>query len=319
MNRVYVGVDLGGTNVKIALADFEFGILAQDSIPTESHRGPDDVLNRIAECIERLGEEVDASLSSVGIGVPGLADVKSGVTKFLPNLPTQWVDVPVAKTLSQRLDCPVSLLNDARTATLAELRLGRGRDRDNPTFAFFTLGTGVGGGIVVDGKLRVGPLGAAGELGHQTILADGARCGCGSRGCLETLASGPAIAAEGMRLVRMGLAPELHGLVKGDVNQVTTREMAIAADKDPYVREAIVTAATYLGIAAANVVTCIHPEMIVLGGGVAEIGDLLTETVKQTIQDRVGMFPTDDIVVTKSQLGDKAGVMGAIALAEMRA
>ena len=151
------------------------------------------------------------------------------------------------------------------------------------------------------------------------VLTGGPKCGCGNRGCLEALASGPAIAAEGIRLARMGQAPALYELVGGDMNQVTTREMAITADKDASVHDAIVRAATYLGIAAADLVTAIHPELVILGGGVAEIGDLLTQTVKQTIDDRVGMFPADGVQVVGSKMGSKAGVMGALALAEMHA
>ena len=127
------------------------------------------------------------------MGVPGLVEIDTGITKFLPNFPGHWRDVEVARILSARIGCHVQLLNDVRTATLGELTFGHGRGVN--TMAFFSLGTGVGGGIVVDGKLRLGPLGAAGELGHMTILPDGPPCGCGSRGCLETLVGAPAIAA----------------------------------------------------------------------------------------------------------------------------
>jgi glucokinase len=132
---------------------------------------------------------------------------------------------------------------------------------------------------------------------------------------LETLASGPAIAAEGGRLMRMGLAPALHEMVDGNVDRVTTREMANAAESDPAIREAIENAATFIGIAAANVIAILHPDMIVLGGGVAELGEVLVQTVSEVIADRVKMFPTDHIQVVPSKLGERAGVMGAIALA----
>jgi glucokinase len=182
--------------------------------------------------------------------------------------------------------------------------------------AFFALGTGIGGGVAIDGRLRLGPLGAAGELGHYTILPDGPRCGCGNLGCLETLASGPAIAAEGVRLMQSGLAPKLYDLVEGDAGRVTTREMAAAAEAgDKNVAEAIVRAARYLGIGVANVVVTIHPEAVVLGGGVAQIGDLLFETVRQTVRERVGMFPTDGVAILPSALGENAGSLGGIALA----
>lgn len=319
MNAVFAGVDLGGTSIKAALADESGTIVANDSTPTESHAGPAAVLSRIVALVERLMADLPsgspANLSGLGMGVPGLVDIASGTTKFLPNFPTQWRDIAVGSMLNKRLHCPVRLLNDVRTATLGELRFGHGRSSPTMTMAFFSIGTGVGGGVAIDGQLRLGPLGAAGELGHQTILPDGPRCGCGNRGCLETLASGPAIAAEGVRLLRMGMAPKLYQLVRGDAGKVTTREMVAAAEDDDAVREAILTAARYVGIAAANVVTVLHPDLVVLGGGVAEMGDLLIDTVRQEIKNRVGMFPTDNVRVKRSKLGEQAGLMGAVALA----
>ena len=315
MSAVLAGLDLGGTSIKAALANSRCSVLVEDSIPTNSHLGPENVLDRMGSLVAEMAGRAGVTVEAVGIGVPGLVDIASGVTKFLPNLPTQWRDVPVADSLSKRLGCRVMLLNDVRAATLAELRFGHGRDQPGITFGFFSLGTGVGGGVVIDGHLRLGPLGAAGELGHQTLLPDGPRCGCGNRGCLETLASGPAIAAESIRLMRMGLAPTLHGLVKGNADRVSPREVATAAETDEPIREAIVRAATYIGIAAANVVTILHPDLIVLGGGVAEVGETLTDTVRQVITERVRMIPTDNVRVARSRLNEKAGVLGAIALA----
>jgi glucokinase len=252
----------------------------------------------------------------LGIGVPGLVEIEKGRTLFLPNLPTQWRGIEVAAPLATRLGCPVSLLNDARMAALGELRFGAGKDDDDLTFVFFTLGTGVGGGIAIDGKLRLGPLGAAAELGHQMILPDGPRCGCGSRGCLETLASGPALIGKGAWLVKCGRAPILRDRIEGDLNRLTPFEMAAAAEEgDEAVEEVLIEAARYIGIGAANVITAIHPELVVLGGGVAKLGDVLFDTVRQTVKERVGMFPTDDIRIEPSQLGDKAGVWGGLALA----
>ena len=308
MGDLYAGVDLGGTTVGCALADRDGRIVRESEIATASHQGPKAVLGRIARAVRSLGRRPAA----LGMGVPGLVDLRRGVAKFLPNLPTQWRGVPVRKILEAELRCPVHLLNDVRTATLGELTYGHGRGGAT-TMAFFSLGTGVGGGVAVDGKLRLGPLGAAGELGHQTIVLDGLPCGCGNRGCLETLASGPALAAEGLRLLRSGLAPKLHALVNGDVGRVTPREMARAGD--PYVKEAILRAARFLGIGVANVVVALHPDLVVLGGGVAEIGPLLLGEVKREVRRRVGMFPPASIRIVNSKLGPRAGLLGAIALA----
>ncbi len=313
---LYASVDLGGTNIKCALGDGEGRVLCERSVPTLSHEGPAAVLERMAGLVNELAGRAGVRPEAVGIGVPGLADLRAGTTRFLPNLPTQWRDVPVRGSLEPKLGCPVYLLNDVRMATLGELTFGHGRGLDAPTMAFFAVGTGIGGGIAVDGKLRLGPLGAAGELGHQTILPDGPRCGCGNRGCLEALASGPAITAEGVRLVRAGQAPRLHELTEGDVSRITAKEMAAAAEGgDEAVREAIVRAAGYLGIGVANVITALHPDLVVLGGGVAQIGALLFDTVRETVHLRVRMFPADGVRIEPSMLGDKAGTLGGIALA----
>jgi glucokinase len=168
----------------------------------------------------------------------------------------------------------------------------------------------------VDGQLRLGPLGAAGELGHQTILPNGPRCGCGNDGCLETLASGPAITAQGVWLMLSGRAPQLYEIVAGDPGGVTPKEMTLAAEAgDTEVREALIRAARYVGIGVANVVTILHPDLVVLGGGVAEIGDLLFDTVREVVRNRVGMFPTGGVRIERSQLGADAGMLGGIALA----
>ena len=317
MSGLLAGVDLGGTSIKVGLANEAGEILARGSIPTESYAGPLDVIERIAHFVSRLAEEAGPGpLLGLGMGTPGLVDVATGTTRFLPNMPTQWRDVPVAAILGERLGCPVRLLNDVRTALLGELRFGHGKDHPRMTMAFFAIGTGVGGAVAIDGQLRLGPLGAAGELGHQTIITDGPRCGCGNRGCLEALASGPAITAEGVRLMLAGLAPQLHQYVEGNIERVSPRAMLVAAEAgDHRVREALIRACQYLGIAAANVVTILHPEMIVFGGGVSELGEILLNEVRSAIRERVGMFPTDGVRVEHSLVGENAGILGAIALA----
>ncbi len=314
MSEWFAGIDLGGTSIGAAAATRDGRMLAEETVPTCSHEGPKAVLQRIGDLIDRLSARCGAPPKSIGVGVPGLVDLASGATKFLPNLPTQWRDVPVREVLSRRFCVPIGVLNDCRTATLGELAFGHGRTVR--TFALFALGTGVGGGVVIDGRLRLGPLGSAGELGHQTIIPGGPLCGCGNRGCLEAVASGPAITAEGVRLLLSGQAPGLHALVDGEVNRVSPQTIADAATAgDAGSRSIIERTAEYLAVAAANVVTALHPEMIVVAGGVAEMGELLLAPVRRGIRERVRMFPADDVRVEKSQLGDDAGVRGAVALA----
>ncbi len=317
MIDVYAGIDLGGTATKIAIATGDGDVLTDRLIETQGHLGHDGVLQRLADCVMELcaGQGGGARLAGVGLAVPGLIDLLTGTTRFLPNLRGQWRDVPVAEILRRRFGCPVRLLNDVRTATLGELKFGHGRTRKDPTMIFFSLGTGIGGGVVIDGRLRLGPLGAAGEMGHQTIMPGGPRCGCGNDGCLEALASGPALAAEGRRLMQIGLAPHLQQLV-GDVGgELTTQSMGQAADHDAAIADAIERAAGYLGIAVSNIITTLHPDLVVLGGGVSGLGNRLIEPVRRVVVQRVRMFPPDDIAIEISQLGASAGMLGAVALA----
>ena len=317
MQEVFASVDLGGTKIAAAIAVSDGTILAEDRTPTNSHEGSGAVLARIAALVDGLAGRVGASPIALGMGVPGLADVAAGVTQFLPNLPSQWRGVPVGETLSQALGCPVFLLNDARMATLGEFTYGLGRSVD--TMVFLTIGTGIGGGVVVDGKLRLGPLGAAGEMGHQILQREGPLCGCGNRGCLEALASGPALVGEGVRLMLSGLAPILFEMAGGNVNAVTPREMGAAARAgDKAVGEAIRRTATWLGIGIGNIVTALHPDLVVLGGSVAALDELLLEPVRQTVSENVRMFPTGNVRIERSLLEDKAGMLGGIALASAK-
>jgi glucokinase len=314
MAELFASVDLGGTNIACALADREGNVAAEGKAATEGYLGPEAVLGSMAKVIAELAAKTGTRPSGVGLVVPGLADLKAGMTKFLPNLPGKWRDVPVRRILEPQVGCPVYLLNDARAAALGEMTFGHGKAVRS--MIFFTLGTGIGGGIVIDGRLLLGPVGAAGEIGHMTIIPDGPPCGCGNRGCLETLFSGPALSGQGVRLLRSGQAPKLYEMVGGDCGKVTPKEMGLAAAAgDAMVREVIVRHAEYLGIGVANLVTSLDPDLVVLGGGVAEMGALLFDTVRETVKKRVVMVPTERLRIERSLVGDRAGMLGGIALA----
>lgn len=311
---LFAGVDLGGTNFTVGLGEADGRLIAEAKEPTLGHEGPAMVLERIAATIDRLVASAGRPLKALGIGVPGLVDIATGMTRFLPNLPTQWREVPVAAILSARLNCSVHLLNDARAATLGESMFGHGREAR--TMILFTLGTGIGGGVVIDGQLRLGPLGAAGEMGHIGVEPEGPWCSCGSRGCLETYASGPALTAEGVRLLLSGNAPRLHELCGGDPARVSCETLGAAARAgDPGVQAALDRAGSHLGQVAAAVVLTLHPDLIVLGGGVAALDDLLIVPLRRTLLQRVRMFPADNIRIARSQLGVRAGVYGGLAAA----
>ncbi len=287
---LYAAIDLGGTKIAGALGRADGSLVVGRTIATEADGGPEHVIARIVSLVREFG----GSPLALGIGVPGLVERSSGDILFLPNLATQWRGVPLAGRLRAELGIPVRVLNDARAATLGEFRFGHSA----PNMVLYTLGTGIGGGVVVDGKLRLGPLGAAGELGHQVIEPDGLACTCGSRGCLETLASGPALARAGTALLG---------------RPVTVAEMV----ELPECRPIFTRAGEYLGIAAANMISALHPELIVYGGGLSALGDLLLGPIKTTIAERVRMFPPSGIRLERSALGDQAGVLGALALAAL--
>lgn len=305
---MFAGIDIGGTKIAAAVGLADGTIVAERSIPTQSHDGPDAVLRRTAALVRELAP---GGVTAAGVGLPGTLDRASGVVRFLPNLPTNWRGVPAGTVLSGELRAPVYLLNDARLATLGELEFGHGRGVAD--MVMFTLGTGIGGGVVIDRRLRLGPIGAAGEVGHQTIVPDGPPCGCGNRGCLEALASGPAITGEAVRLMRAGMAPHLYELAGGDANAVTPK--LVAAASDAAVTALIERVAGYLAIAAANVINLIHPQLIVLAGGVSALGECLLAPMRAEVRRRVGMFPADDVMMKRSLLGDRAGVLGGMALA----
>lgn len=314
MTELYGAIDLGGTTVSCGLATASAEFRAETSFATQAEEGPEAVLARIAGQWHGLCEKAGGTPRAIGMGIPGLVDVARGITRFLPNLATQWRDVHVADFLSREFHCPVYLLNDARLATLGELDYGA--EAGSRNLVFLTIGTGIGGGVVIDGRLRLGPLGAAGEVGHQTVIADGPLCGCGNRGCLEAVASGSALTREGVRLLHSGLAPHLAQLAGGEASGVNPLRMAEAARLgDAAVAQAIERAAEYLGIGVANLVTILHPEVVVLGGGVSGMGELLLGPVRRAILERVRMFPADDVRVECSTLGERAGLYGGIALA----
>jgi glucokinase len=293
MQTVFAAVDIGGTKIAAGLGDSGGHLLASAAISTEAAEGPDAVLGRVVQLVEQLSAKAGVRPQGAGIGVPGLVDTRRGVVRFCPNLATHWRNVAAGAFLEHALRMPVRLLNDARCAALGELVYGHGREY--ASFALFTLGTGIGGGIVIDGKLRLGALSAAGEIGHQTVLPGGPVCGCGNAGCLEALASGPAIA-------------RAAGYASAEAAALAAR------DGDPRAQLAFREAANYLGIAAANLVTALHPDAILFTGGMSELVDLLLMPVKAAIIDRVRMFPAEDVAIRRAALGAQAGILGALAI-----
>jgi glucokinase len=260
------------------------------------------------QIIESAGIKKD-DIGGIGIGVPGVLDLERGETLLLPNLPGTWPHVPLRDTISKLTGLPVALLNDVRSITNGEWKFGAGRDVD--TVAVFAIGTGIGGGLVINGQLHLGIGGTGGELGHTMIDFNGQRCGCGNFGCLEAYASGPAIAAMGMKAVAQGLTTNIAKLCDYDLNRITPELIAKAAQTgDEIAKDIYEKAGFYIGIAAANICASIGPRRIIIGGGVAQAGELLLDPIRRTIRERVHIMPVEQVEIVPWQLGDHAGMIG---------
>jgi glucokinase len=311
--KKYIGCDLGGTNLRAAIVDIETGkVVQQKSISTLARKGHDAVMKRMADLFLQLIQSSSMQkeeIGGIGIGVPGVLDLEKGEVLFLPNLAGTWPHVLLSNTITDLTGLPTTLLNDVRDITYGEWAFGAGRGVD--TVAVFAIGTGIGGGLVLNGQLHLGIGGTDGELGHTTIDFNGLRCGCGNHGCLEAYASGPAISAMGFKAVTQGLTTTIADPCENDLNRITPELIAQAADQgDEIAKEIYERAGFYLGIAAANVCVAIGPRRIIIGGGVVQAGDLLLDPIRRTLNARVSIMPVDRVDVVLSQLGNNAGVIG---------
>lgn len=310
----FIGCDLGGTNLRAAIVDVETGaVLHHMSLPTLAREGHDAVMQRMAGLILQViqsGGLKKADIGGIGIGVPGMLDLEKGETLFLPNLPGTWPHVPLRDTISSLTGFPTAILNDVRTITFGEWCFGAGRGVD--TVAVFAIGTGIGGGLVVNGQLHLGIGGTGGELGHMVIDYNGPRCGCGNYGCLEAHASGPAIAALGMKAVSQGLTTAIGELCEYDLNRITPELIAQAAEAgDEIAGDIYEKAGFYLGVAASSICAAIGPRRIILAGGVSRAGKLLSDPMERTMRGRVRVMPVEQVEIVPAQLGENAGVIGA--------
>ena len=317
----YIGVDLGGTNLRAAIADTDTGeIFHQRKCPTLAIEGQEAVIRRIVKLITDLTHESglpSGSIKAVGVGVPGTPDIDTGVIQILPNLPGKWLNVPLQSILEEKVQLPTVLINDVRAITLGEWTFGAGRGAQ--TLACLAIGTGIGGGVVVNGQFHLGIGGTAGEFGHQVVEANGLPCGCGGRGCLELYASGPAIAAMGVKEVMHGHTTRIGELVNYDLNLINAGVIAQAAKEGDEIAKAILAkAGMYLGIAVGNILGVISPQKVIFGGGVSVAGDLLLEPIVQTVTERVHVVPVPKVEFVLAELGINGGLIGAALWAKRR-
>lgn len=312
-----VGVDIGGTNLAVGMMTLDGGRpVALRSMPTEAYRGAKFVVDRVVKMINESMQEVmdehgvgKESFAGVGIGSPGPLDRKSGTVINTPNL--GWRNFPLRDLIQNAVGLPAVLDNDANAATYGEWWLGAGRNA--ATVVGVTLGTGIGGGIVLNGELHHGASDAAAELGHMTIDSTGRKCNCGNYGCLEAYASGPAIAAraiEGLEADIPSLLPELAG----DLQSITAETVYEGVvHGDPYATEVMHDTAKFLGVGLANIINILNPDVLVISGGVTKAGDHLFEPLRAEVRRRAFRVAEQACKIVPSQLNGTAGVVGAIA------
>ena len=313
-----IGVDLGGTNIVVGVLPIDGGsgdVLALKTEPTEPQRGAKYVVDKIVLLIEEARAEVvsqfggsRSDFAGLGIGSPGPLNRVTGTVINTPNL--GWRNFPLRDLVANAVNLPAVLDNDANCATYGEYWLGAGRNVD--TLIGLTLGTGIGGGIVLHGEIFHGVSDAAGEIGHMTIEANGRKCPCGNYGCLEAYASGPAIAARAQEGIEAGAETLLGDLVQGRLDTITAATVYEAVMLgDPYANEVMRETAKFLGAGVANIINIFNPEMVVIAGGVTKAGDHLFVPLRAEVRRRAFKSAMDACQITPAQLPGTAGVIGA--------
>jgi glucokinase len=309
-DQLYIGIDLGGTSIKVGICNEAGDLVAKFEGPTHAEEGPEKVADLMAAysrvLVENTGLDWD-KVSGVGAGIAGFMDLKNGIVKLGPNL--KWYDVPIRDMLQQRLEKPVLIDNDANVAALGEAWAGAGKGIDN--VVLFTLGTGVGGGIVMDGKVVTGQ-GSAGELGHINVVPDleAIQCGCGQMGCVETVSSATGIVRMAEDAVQRGDKTTLALL-----EQITAKAVFDEARAGDEVANRIVQrAGYYLGRTLATVAVILNPQRFIIGGGVSRAGELLFQHVRENFAKYTPPAAQTNVDIVVATLGNDAGMIGAAGL-----
>ena len=313
--KYLIGVDIGGTNIKLALIDKAAHLKGKRTFYTTSFKGKpaliDGIVNQIEGLISGSGLK-KRDIIGVGIGVPGAVDIRTGTVHYLTNIP-DWREVPLGNILKKRLGIPVFIDNDVNVMALGEVYFGSGLGAIN--MLCITLGTGAGGGLILDGKLYRGSSYAAGEFGHVPINIDGPKCKCGSWACVEAYAGNSYIVKDVIRRIRKGQKTLITKLVEGDLSKITPEIISEAYRKgDKFAKKVWIDVGEKIGIGLAGVVNLLNVEKIVIGGGVAEAGKILFDSIKRTINMRAMKLPAKTVKVVKAKLGYDAGLIGAATL-----
>jgi glucokinase len=316
MVKLFIGVDLGGTNTKIGCFNSDIKLLANTSVPTQADMGPEFVSNKIAETVLQVVKQSGGSIDDVqaiGIGAPGPADLKRGIMLAAPNLP-MFRNVPLSMMISKRTGKPAILENDANAACYGEYVIGAGRGAEE--MVFVTLGTGIGGGIVTKGHLVHGFADNAAELGHTIVKMDGRLCTCGQKGCVEAYASANQTVNRAVEAIEAGRASSLAAIyrTKGRLTSKDVYEQAAAGDA--MANEITEVTAKVLGILCVNILHFTEPQKIVFAGGMIAAGDLLLSRIRYYFNQYIWTLKPENIEICFATLGEHAGMIGCAALAK---
>lgn len=315
MKKYRIGVDVGGTNVKLALVDMNGKIVYSNTTPTRADLGYEHSIQNIQNAIEELMKETNTNkdvIEAIGFGFPGQIDYQAGIVRLLPNMPG-WVEIPVAKIMEDKFGITTKLDNDVRVATLGELKYGAGKGCQN--LVCITVGTGIGSGLVFNGKLIRGAKNAAGEIGHIKLsMGDGPICGCGDYACFEAYASGPAIVAEAKEYIKGGKSSKFKELATEELSPYIIAQAALQGDA--VAKRIFAKMGEIIGLGLTSVINLLNPEKVIIGGGVADAGDILFNPIRETIAKRAMPIQASAVEIVPAVLGNTAGVIGASLLIE---
>ena len=315
MSEMFVGIDLGGTNIKIGLFDSELKLISKTSVATKVDMGPEVVIDKMAQTAKKLLAEAGLSMQdvvAVGIGTPGPAKYSEGIIIKSTNMPT-FKNVPICRMLNERLGVPIVFDNDANVACWGEYAVGAGKGVKD--MVFFTLGTGIGGGIISSGELVHGCDENGAELGHMVIYPDGRECACGQRGCVEAYASADSTARRATEAVEAGAKSSLKKVLeeKGEITSKDVYEHLAAGDK--LAKEITDGTAKALAITCINMLHITEPKRIVFAGGMIAAGDVLLNRIKDFFNEHIWTLKKELVEICFATLGEDAGIIGAAALA----
>ncbi|HKU61945.1 MAG TPA: ROK family protein [Gemmatimonadales bacterium] len=312
--RYVLGIDIGGTNLVVGcVAEDGSALYGRASVPTHAEAGASDVVDRLVALAQRCMEETrravpGADIMGLGVGAPGPLDTRRGIVLLTPNL--GWVNFPLREIIRERLGLHAELDNDANCAVLGEWWVGAARGSRHAIG--ITIGTGVGGGLILDGKLYHGASDVAGEIGHTTIDTEGRRCKCGNYGCLEAYASGPNIAIRAVEALEAGAESRLSAMVGGELGRITAQTVYEAAQAgDEIALEVVNDTARFLGTGVANLLNVFNPEVVVVCGGVTQAGDHLFVPLRREIARRAFKPAVAACRIVPGELSGTAGVYGA--------